>query len=670
MNEIITKRQEYFQKIGEYNYGLIDSLILPNKIAFDSETTDLAPRRGEMFCCQIGTGENNYLIDLESYTFKDIQPYLENKVLVGHNLTFDLGWLYKENFYPKEVRDTFIASKLLYNGYPPNFRHGFGYVMERELNLIYDKSEQKNIAKIKLSTKKAIEYCFNDVDKLLLLEEHLEKKHIEQKSIESYQLHCRYIKALAYMEQCGLPLKYDTWKNKIDNDLKEFKEKENKVIEYIWDNLPKYREGQLDMFNTEKTLSVLLSSSKQMLPVFKDFGINVENPEDKTKESIGEDIIKKTKHPFVDIWLELQSITHDLSTYGENILNRIENDTIYTTFNPILDTARISTRKEGINILNFPANEKTRECVQAHKDYQLIVCDYEGQENSVGADLHQDAVMVASVMNGADLHCAFARVLNPELKDLSDEEIVTKHKAKRNAAKSPRFLFSYGGNAFTLHQNENIPIDEAVNIEKAYKELHSGIYEWGTKVFNHAVKVGYIESAMGFKLHLPYFEEFQKQHTWINSLERSFWEDYKIGKLIYKSEQAAGEKKEKFTITNPFAYQCYVNNSYHISKYFKSKSKYFKLCLNNPIQSSSAHQTKLAASMLFEYIIAHNHQGLVKIVNIPHDEFVLEVQVNLVEEYKKVLEDCMINGGNQILTTNLFSMKAKANSGDNWYQAK
>lgn len=182
-------------------------------MGFDTETTSLYPRLGEVFSIQIGTGSDNYIIDLQNigedrYKFQDVSPYLENKGLVGHNLTFDLGWCYKYNFYPTKTFDTFIASKLLHNGKPDIRRHDFGTVMERELGIIYDKSEQKNIAKIQLSTQKAIQYSFNDVDKILDLIKDLADKLRKEGTIESFKLHCDYIQALAYMEQCGLPLSH------------------------------------------------------------------------------------------------------------------------------------------------------------------------------------------------------------------------------------------------------------------------------------------------------------------------------------------------------------------------------------------------------------------------------------------------------------------------------
>ena len=49
---------------------------------------------------------------------------------------------------------------------------------------------------------------------------------------------------------------------------------------------------------------------------------------------------------------------------------------------------------------------------------------------------------LASVIDGIDLHLEFAKKLNPEIADLSNEEILKKHKDKRQAAKAPRFALT------------------------------------------------------------------------------------------------------------------------------------------------------------------------------------------------------------------------------------
>lgn len=673
MNYIVTNRKDYFKRIGEYNYCSLEEVILPSKIAVDTETTSIKPHKGEMFAIQVGTGSDNYLFDLESISIDDVIPLLENRVLVFHNAKFDLGWFYKYGFFPWKVRDTFLASKILHNGLV-TVRHSFGELMTRELKIDYDKSEQKNIAKVKLSTAKAIQYCFNDVDKLLELDTALNKQIIAGGYLNAYQLHRRHVRALAYMEQCGVPFSLPKWKQKIERDKIELRGKEAKVIEYIYENCPQYRVKQLDLFGIRKDITISISSPAQMINVLNDLGINTLDPDG--KESTAEDVIKKTTHEFVDIFLEYKSIAHDVSTFGENFLPSMHKGRLYTSYRPIMDTARISAggrnadKTKEINTLNMPANQKTRECVEALPGYKYLVSDYSGQETVTGADITGDEAMISSIVNNSCLHCAFARVLNPELAELSDEEIIENHKSKRQAAKGPRFCFQFGGSAFTLAQNENIPLEEAMNIENAYRELHSGIYRYGDKKILEAIELGYIESTYGFKLHLPNFDSFKNKHKWLVNLSQEFWGKYKIGKTEYRAEKKAKEDKELYIVGNRECYDLYKKHSYDISMYFKSKSQYYKLCLNNPTQTKAAFQTKAATNKIYEHIWKKKHFWKARISLVLHDEINMEVLERLSKEYKGVIEDAMVNQGNTFLANPLLFMKAEANIGDNWYEAK
>lgn len=673
MNYIVTNRKDYFKRIGEYNYCSLEEVILPSKIAVDTETTSIKPHKGEMFAIQVGTGSDNYLFDLESISIDDVIPLLENRVLVFHNAKFDLGWFYKYGFFPWKVRDTFLASKILHNGLV-TVRHSFGELMTRELKIDYDKSEQKNIAKVKLSTAKAIQYCFNDVDKLLELDTALNKQIIAGGYLNAYQLHRRHVRALAYMEQCGVPFSLPKWKHKIERDKIELRGKEAKVIEYIYENCPQYRVKQLDLFGIRKDITISISSPAQMINVLNDLGINTLDPDG--KESTAEDVIKKTTHEFVDIFLEYKSIAHDVSTFGENFLPSMHKGRLYTSYRPIMDTARISAggrnadKTKEINTLNMPANQKTRECVEALPGYKYLVSDYSGQETVTGADITGDEAMISSIVNNSCLHCAFARVLNPELAELSDEEIIENHKSKRQAAKGPRFCFQFGGSAFTLAQNENIPLEEAMNIENAYRELHSGIYRYGDKKILEAIELGYIESTYGFKLHLPNFDSFKNKHKWLVNLSQEFWGKYKIGKTEYRAEKKAKEDKELYIVGNRECYDLYKKHSYDISMYFKSKSQYYKLCLNNPTQTKAAFQTKAATNKIYEHIWKKKHFWKARISLVLHDEINMEVLERLSKEYKGVIEDAMVNQGNTFLANPLLFMKAEANIGDNWYEAK
>lgn len=664
MDYIICKNKEQFNKIGEYNYCSLEDMILPDVIAVDTETTGLEARHHSMFCLQIGTGKNNYIIVLynDNYLFEDVIPYLKDRTLIFHNSLFDLGFFYRNNFFPENILDTMLASKILYNGDVENQRNDFGSVMLRELGIYYNKTEQKNIATVKLSMPSTIQYSFQDVNKLIELHNALYKKIIDGGYEETYILHCRYIKALTYIEQCGLPISSDKWQKKMLVDIENASKWKKVVEEYIYDNIPEYVDTQLDLFNTTKRIIISISSPLQMINVFNKLGINTKDKDG--KNSINENIINKSKHEFVEIWLNYQEAQHRVTTFGDKIYQKIENERIYTNFNPMVETARLSTRKGNINFLNFPSDKITRNCFEAKEGNVMVVADYGTQEGTILADVSEDEAMTASVLQGVDLHCLLTKKIFKETENLSDDEIKTKFHKQRKQAKISRFAMTYGANAYTLHVNQNIPMEEALVIEKAFKELHKGVYEWGDGIYAIAIDKGYIESADGWKLKLPEFEKFKALKGKIEAITRDEWQMYRIG----KDERRKERENNTYIIKNKQCYDFYREKRKTVSDFFKLKSEYQRLCLNNPIQSTGSHMTKRAMCLLFEWIKKNNLLWVVKICNVPHDEAVLECPEELKEEIRDNLERCMIEGGNYYLEH--LTIKADAHYGISWGEAK
>lgn len=674
-NYIICKEhsKNKFIKLGFNLFCELEDMVLHDQIAFDFETDGLYPRKNDEFCCQIGNGvDSNYIIVLyeNNYEFNDVIPYIQGKTLIGHNILFDLGFMYKHSFYPEKVYDTMLASKILYNGQTDEhfapIRHDFGSVMKRELGIVYDKTDQKNIHIVKLSQPSTIEYSFNDVDRLKELHDALLLKINNNGFKQTYELHCRYIRALAYMEQCGMPISSEKWLAKMKQDeINAFKSKE-KIEEYIHDNLPQFADKQLDMFDVKKRILVSITSSLQMIKVFKALGIPTKDKDG--KDSINESIISKSKHEFVKLWLDFQEANHRISTFGNTIYQQIENERIYTNFNPMVDTARLSTRKGNINFLNFPSDKETRSCFKANKGNVIVVCDYSAQEGVLLADKSKDKAMTASVLEGADLHSLLTKKIHPELSHLSDEEVAKLHKDKRTQAKISRFALSFGGSAFTLHINQNIPMNEAVKIENSFKELHEGMYIWGEDNFNKAIKVGYIESADGWKLALPKYDKYLEYKEKIETITKEQWTIYKQGKLDYKKKFDENEKGKKYEYKFPRAVKYYNSKKSEVTQFFKLKSEYQRLALNNPIQSSAAHMTKLATLLIFEWILKNNYENIIKIVNVVHDECIVECPKELEKITVENVQSCMIIAGNHYLED--LEIKAEAHANSDWYSAK
>jgi DNA polymerase I-like protein with 3'-5' exonuclease and polymerase domains len=105
-----------------------------------------------------------------------------------------------------------------------------------------------------------------------------------------------------------------------------------------------------------------------------------------------------------------------------------------------------------------------------------------------------------------------------------------------------------------------------------------------------------------------------------------------------------------------------------VSQFFKLKSEYQRLCLNNPVQARSAMMIKRSALILFDWIVDNNYINIIKICNSVHDELVIECPTKLAQIATKQVEKAMIEGGNYYLQN--LKIKAEAHFGNSWYDAK
>jgi DNA polymerase I-like protein with 3'-5' exonuclease and polymerase domains len=205
-------------------------------------------------------------------------------------------------------------------------------------------------------------------------------------------------------------------------------------------------------------------------------------------------------------------------------------------------------------------------------------------------------------------------------------------------------------------------------IEKSFKELHKGLYEWGEKIYQQSIKTGYIESSDGWKLALPKFDKFKEYKEKVESITKEQWTMYKQGKLDYKKKFDEKEKGIDYNYIYPRAVDFYKSKKTEVSQFFKLKSEYQRLCLNSPIQSCGAHMIKRATLLLFDWIIEKNYINKVLICNSVHDELVVECLEELAEETKIAVENCMKDGGNYYLKD--FKLNATANINKSWGEAK
>ena len=76
-----------------------------DELQFDTETSGRNPHACKLLCMQFGNieGTIQIVVDLTTIDIQEYRNILESKVLIGHNLKFDLSFLYNHNIKPLNV---------------------------------------------------------------------------------------------------------------------------------------------------------------------------------------------------------------------------------------------------------------------------------------------------------------------------------------------------------------------------------------------------------------------------------------------------------------------------------------------------------------------------------------------------------------------------------------
>lgn len=612
-------------------------------IEIDTETEGLDCHINKILTIQLGDKDNQFVIDWLSLTkeqIKKLKTLLESKTLILQNAKFDLQFLYKVNIIPTDIEDTFLAEKVLTTGIL-GVKRSLDALTNKYLGFVLDKSVRNDILKYGL-TPEVVEYAAKDV---MYLGAILDKQKIELEKLDlmaTYKLERRFVCALAYIEFCGFAFDKEKWNEKCEKDLSD-RQKQKEILDSIILNdevlKDKYLDKQLDLFSEDTKLNINWDSGKQVVPIMEHFKVDVINKEG--KKSVDQTVLRKSEKefPIVQEYIKYSKLSKLVTSFGINYFKFINKGTnrVHTTFNQILDTGRISSgnvRALKPNLQQVPADHAHRGCFVAAKDKTLVVADYSSQESRILADRSQETNLVDFYLNGeADLHTYTAKLVYPELRDLSTEEVKTKHKDKRQLMKSLNFALAYGGNELTISNNANIPIEQATQIVSDYFLAFDGLKAYFETAKKQPVKDGYvlIDSVSGRKSFIMGYESTYKVlHAKIKA--KGYWEKY---------------REEKNNNTEYFQKELYPQ----VKEYFKIKGAMERKGMNFTIQGTAASMTKLALINLFKHILERGHFNEVKIVNAVHDEICVEVPLNEAEYYSDKVKQFMEEAGSVFCKT-------------------
>lgn len=605
------------------------------EIQFDTETTGFDPHTCDLLTIQLGDTDNQFVVDCDTINPQLFRELLENKIILGQNIKFDLKFLYRFNIIPKRVYDTFLVEKILTCGIK-DIKRGLDALVLRYCDYRLDKSIRSFIHKEGLSTR-VIKYAAEDVMFLQTIKEK-QMTLIQAESMNLVvNLENRFVRVLAYIEYCGFKLDATKWKTRVLKNQLEYNKALNTLNQFILDNnYTNWLNNQLDLFSTDVKVNINWSSSKQVIKLFKELGIDTKVVEDgKTKDSVEATNISKQNHPIIKPYLEYKGWEKEMSTYGLSFLKHINSKTgrVHTQFNQIMDTGRLSsggknkaTKEEYINFQNIPSDPDTRSCFIAEPNNTLLISDYSGQEQIVLANKSLDPNILEFYDKGlGDMHAFIASKMYPEIANLTLDEIKSKHKDKRQNAKACGFAINYGGQGITIANNLGVTKAQGDELYNAYFKAFPGLKSYFNKVKKEGLNLGYIliSTITGRKCYLPFHSQL-KEYSEI--IDETFWDKYRHA----KNNQTSDYPKLKEIV----------------SKYFRIKGDIERKGLNFPIQGSSAEITKISCIKFFEeYLEPNNLLFKVLIVNTVHDENVIECPIELKEETSKQLKKAMEDAG-------------------------
>ena len=602
-------------------------------LGVDTETEGFFDHENKVIMLQIGDKDHQFVFDTRSYDISPLKQVLENKniIKIFWNAKFDYKFIkYCFDIELENIYDGFLAECLITSGLE-NRILSLGGVVERDLGVKLDKETRNKFVGLngRPFTERQIKYGAEDVGYLIDIYE-LQKSKIEKYNLDNcLLLENQFVKVLGDIEMTGLYLDKDKWlKLELENEQEYFNARQKLNNYVIKHGNQKFIDQQLDLFSTEPKCNILWSSSKQVIPFMKEIGVNTEILDRKTgekKDSIEEKVLDKYKsNEFVKMYLDYKGLEKSINAYGKKFIKNVNKVTkrVHSNYWQILNTGRISSSDP--NLQQVPRGPH-RECFVADEGNVLVVCDYSGQEQRVLADRCKDPALLDFYTNGdGDMHCMVARKVFPEIEPLSTDDIKDHHDDKRQYAKIVGFAMNYGGSAFTIKDKLNISEEEAQAMVDAYFDGFPQMTQYFKEKTEESLKNGYIliDNVTNRKYFIPFYDRFKELESLVN--REGFWEEYRANRNKYRKE---------------------------VRDYFILKGKIERNSKNYPIQGLSGSMTKLAAILVKQRLKKAGIEDKAFIVNLVHDEIVMECKKEIAEQVSKLLSKAMEDAGDRFCKT-------------------
>ncbi|WP_457681080.1 DNA polymerase [Thermovibrio sp.] len=434
----------------------------------DEPTLD--PFRNRVRLISLGDGERFFTFDalkLSNEALKAVLKLVSEKLVVGHNLKFDLKTLayhYGSWILPKKTFDTYLAEKLIWNAKnpkrPPKGALSLSALAKKYLGIELDKTEQSSNFGGELTDSQVV-YALNDVKVLpeivrrqvKLLNDLSSKKtkspHPLGLESAAARLEMVFLPVLVEVELSGVPVNAEYLKR----ELQACREAFNKLYAEI-----------KERYHSDP------QSPKQLLTLLRDrLGLKV-------KSTSNKELARYSDNEVVSKIIALRKAKKKADLL-EKYLD-LKEGRLYPQFNQIeAHSGRMSCRNP--NVQQIPRDVKGN-FYKAPKGRAIIKADYPAIELRLASVIAPDKTMIEAFKEGKDLHKFTASLVSGKpIEEITKEE--------RQRAKALNFGFIYGMSAKTFREYAftnygiNLTEKEAEEFREKFFNAYSGIAKWHQK---------------------------------------------------------------------------------------------------------------------------------------------------------------------------------------------
>jgi len=586
------------------NQGIksLQKMIQQDVLYIDTETSGLNPFEDKLRLITIYDGEE-YLVFNTDILDKNIIRYIVmllsggNCTLVGHNLKFDIKFLYANSGVLLDKLHDTMNTEVIINTNPSDSRFpSLGSLVIKycgvQLNKAIRESFYTDNSEI---NQEQLLYAIEDVKYLPAIHQKQLEEAFRQKQTKVVNLEDRLLPVVISMEINGIKLDKDEWVKLSQTAAVQSEEIAKKLKSILIDKIKgksilevfelfgiivksKKRKNELEGKEVSGNESLLFeeinfNSSLQVKKILSFLGIQVESTEEKELEEY-------KGNEFIDLLLEYRGLKKLVTTYGEKFLENINKKTgrVHSEFNQLAArSGRFSSSNP--NLQNIPRRAEYRRPFVAEDGYVIIDIDYSQQEYRLAGAISKEPAIINAYKIGKDMHTATASlVFKIPMENVTKEQ--------RNKAKGYNFGILYGANKYGLSYALGCSVDDADEVITAFYSGYPVLSKFKSAFEAQILDRGYSTTVLGRK---RFFER----------------------KFAFSSEN------EKYKYTRSLTKQGF----------------------NHLIQGTGADILKQALCNIYY----NNPFGdKLKIIGTVHDEILIEAKEEYADEIKKFVEEQML----------------------------